>query len=103
MRRRKFLGVLGGAAAAWPLAAYAQQSDVRRVGILMSTRETDPGEISSVTGIINVLENSGWVVGRNLAIDYRWAAGDPRRMQEYALELVALAPDVIFVGCGTDN
>ena len=62
----------------------------------MSTHETDPGEISSVTGIINVLENSGWVVGRNLAIDYRWAAGDPRRMQEYALELVALAPDVIF-------
>jgi putative tryptophan/tyrosine transport system substrate-binding protein len=97
MQRRKFIKLIGGAAAAWPLAARAQQGEgVRRVGLLMSYSETDPEETSNVAAFVMALGNAGWVPGRNVAIDYRWAAGDPRRMQEYARELVSLAPDVIF-------
>jgi putative ABC transport system substrate-binding protein len=88
---------LGGTMAAWPLAARSQQGErVRRIGFLMSTAETDPEEAASVAAFVQALGKAGWTPGRNVTIDYRWGAGDPRRFQEYARELVLRAPDVIF-------
>jgi len=69
---------------------------MRRVGFLMSTAQTDPEETASVAAFVQALEKAGWILGLNVTIDYRWGAGDPRRFQEYARELVLLAPDVIF-------
>jgi putative tryptophan/tyrosine transport system substrate-binding protein len=96
MKRREFITLLGGAVAAWPLAARAQQHPTRRIGVLMSTAETEPEESASVAAFVDALANAGWVAGRNVTIDYRWTAGDPRRMQDYARELAGLAPDVIL-------
>jgi len=95
MRRRHFLGVLGGAAAAWPLAARAQQPGrIRRVGVLMSEFDVQPR--------IKAFESSwpalGWIQGRNIQIDYHFAAGDPASMRSHATALVAAAPEVILVG-----
>src|SRR5207247_99120 len=96
MRRREFITLLGGAAI-WPLAARAQQSGrVRRVGVLMSTAEGDPQEASNIGAFTKALGDAGWVGGRNVEIQYRWAAGNLDRMQQYALELVGFAPDVIL-------
>jgi putative ABC transport system substrate-binding protein len=97
MKRREFIA-LGGAAAAWPLAARAQQTEpVRRIGVLMSTDETDPRERSSVAAFVQALGKLGQVAGRNLEIVYRWGAGDPQRMTANARELISQAPDVIVV------
>jgi len=95
MRRRKFITLLGGAAA-WPLAARAQQSErVRRVGVLMSPREDDL-EIQIRAGTLRKgLAELGWVEGRNVHIDFRWAGGDAARASAYAAEIVRLMPDVI--------
>ena len=102
MRRRELITLIGGAAAAWPLAARAQQSErMRRIGVLMSTTETEPEEKSIVAAFVSTLASAGWMPGRNVTIDYRWGAGDPHRMQEYARELVALAPDVILAKGGS--
>jgi putative tryptophan/tyrosine transport system substrate-binding protein len=94
MQRRDFLGVLGGAAA-WPLAAGAQNSkQVRRVGVLMNLPANDgqPG----VTAFLQAMERLGWSDGRNVQIDIRWGANDVDRQRVYAAELVALAPEVIL-------
>jgi putative tryptophan/tyrosine transport system substrate-binding protein len=97
MRRREFIAIFGGAGIAWPLTARAQQPDrMRRIGVLMSTAESDPEEEASVAAFVRTLEKAGWVPGRNVSIDYRWGAGDPSRFQDYAKELVRLGPDVIF-------
>ena len=97
MRRRTFIIGLGGAALAAPLVAPAQQPErVRRIGVLMSTTETEPEEKSIVAAFVSTLASAGWMPGRNVTIDYRWGTGDPHRMQEYAGELVALAPEVIL-------
>jgi putative tryptophan/tyrosine transport system substrate-binding protein len=89
--------LLGGAAVARPLAAQAQQpTGTRRVGILMSTAETDPLEVASVNAFIGELAKLGWVQGRNLDIDLRWGVADSKRMTANATELVSLAPDVIL-------
>ncbi len=102
MRRREFITLLGGAVGAWPLAARAQQPErMRRIGVLMSTTETEPEEKSIVAAFVSTLASAGWMPGRNVTIDYRWGAGDPHRMQEYARELVALAPDVILAKGGS--
>ena len=95
--RREFITLLGGAAAAWPLAARAQQSErMRRVGVLMPLAADDPQSLRRLTAFVQGLQQLGWTDGRNVRIDVRWAAGDPDRFRRYAAELVALAPDVIL-------
>jgi ABC-type uncharacterized transport system substrate-binding protein len=102
IRRREFIFTLGGAAAAWPHAASAQQRErVRRVGVLMSSAADDPEAPARVTAIAQGLQELGWTVGRNLSIDYRWGAGDIELFRKYAAELVALKPDVILATAGS--
>jgi putative tryptophan/tyrosine transport system substrate-binding protein len=96
MRRRGFIAVLGGAALS-PLAGHPQQLErVRRIGVLLPYPENDPLTQPIVTAFANALERFGWVEGKNIRIDYRFAAGDPIRFKTYAAELVGLSPDVIL-------
>src|SRR6516165_717229 len=96
MRRREFISVLGGAAA-WPLAARAQQSErMRRIGVLMSGAADDPVGQAEAKAFRQGLQQLGWTDERNVRIDYRWAAGTVENSRKYAVELVALAPDVIL-------
>jgi putative ABC transport system substrate-binding protein len=96
VKRREFIGLLGGAAA-WPLAARAQQPErVRRIGVLMNLTADDPVSLSRVTAFVQGLQQWGWTDGRNVRIEYRWGAGDAERYRRYAAELAALAPDVIL-------
>jgi putative ABC transport system substrate-binding protein len=98
MRRRDFITLLG-AAAAWPLAARAQQGErVRRIGVLMPYFETAPEGQARLRALRQGLADFGWVAGRNIRIDDRWAGPDVALQRTYARELVALAPDVILVG-----
>jgi len=95
--RRELLAALGGAAAAWPLAAHAQQPDrMWRIGVLTSFASDDPAEQTHVLAFAQALAQSGWIEGRNARIEIRWGAGDPERIRRYAAELVALEPDVIL-------
>jgi putative ABC transport system substrate-binding protein len=97
MRRREFIALLGGAAAAWPRAARAQQPKrMRRVGALMAYAADDPQVQERNAAFLQGLRQLGWTVGQNLQIDYRWAGGNEDDTRKYAAELVALAPDVIF-------
>ena len=98
MRRREFITLLGGAAAAWPLAARAQQQPerMRRIGVLIGTVETDPESQARVAAFEQGLHALGWIVGRNVRIDFRFGSADPVLTQKYAAELVAMAPDVIL-------
>jgi putative ABC transport system substrate-binding protein len=102
MRRRDFITLLGGAAAAWPLAARAQQPDgMRRIGVLMSTAENDSNAPIRIGAFKRGLEQLGWIEGRNIRIDLRWAAGDlAQSSKKYAAELVALKPDVLLATAG---
>jgi putative ABC transport system substrate-binding protein len=98
MRRRDFITVLGGAAAAWPLAARAQQGDrVRRIGVLIAGDENDPRLKSYISAFTQALANSGWIDGRNVRIDLR-GSGDSNRIRALAQELVGLQPDMIVTG-----
>ena len=95
MRRRDFIALAGGAAA-WPLGARAQQPDpMRRVSLLLGIAENDPEARSRVKAFQQGLRDLGWLDGRNVRIDYRFAASDPDRIKQYVAELVRLAPDVI--------
>jgi putative ABC transport system substrate-binding protein len=97
MQRREFITFLGGAVAGWPLAARAQQPDrVRRIGVMIANAESDPEGQDRVAAFRRGLQDLGWAEGRNLRIDYRWAAGEPNRARAFARELVALEPDVIL-------
>jgi putative ABC transport system substrate-binding protein len=97
IERRKFLATLGGAAVAWPLAARAQQPErVRCIGVLMNLAVGDPEGEARIAAFVQGLQQLGWSDGRNVRIDYRWAAGDTGRFHRYAEELLALAPDVIL-------
>ena len=99
MRRREFVTLLGGAAAAWPLAAKTQQQErMRRVGALMSQGASDEVAQARYAAFLQGLQHSGWEVGRNLRVDTRWTggSGSAGRMRESAAELAALAPDVIL-------
>ena len=95
--RRKFIGALGGAVAAWPLRAWAQQSgQMRHVGVITGLSADDPEDDARNAAFLHGLQQLGWTVGNNLQIDYRWGAGDTNRNRKNAAELVALAPDVIL-------
>jgi putative tryptophan/tyrosine transport system substrate-binding protein len=96
MQRREFISFLGGAAA-WPLAARAQQNDrMKRIGVLVAaTTEHDPESEVRVAAFRRGLEELGWVDGRNIRIDYRFAGGDADRIRTYVAELVKSAPDLI--------
>jgi putative tryptophan/tyrosine transport system substrate-binding protein len=96
MKRRAFITLLGGAAAAWPLAARAQQERMRRIGVLMPFVAGDPEAQVRSTVFAQTLQQLGWTVGRNLQIDYRFAGGEADRIRQNAAELVGLAPDVIM-------
>jgi putative tryptophan/tyrosine transport system substrate-binding protein len=97
MKRRTFITLLGGVAAAWPLAARAQQSKrVRRIGVLMNLAADDPEAPTRVAAFAQGLQELGWTMGRNVQIDYRWGAGVADLYRRYGAELVALAPDLIL-------
>jgi putative ABC transport system substrate-binding protein len=97
VNRRELITILGSAAAAWPLAARAQQADrMRRIGVLVVYGEDDPDAQARVAGLLQGLEWRGWLEGRNVRIDYRFAAGRADRFGPLARELVALQPDVIL-------
>jgi len=103
IRRREFITLLGGAAAAWPLAARAQQRErMRRVGWLTSQAANDPVAQAYVAALLQGLQEAGWSVGRNVRIDYRWGAANAELKRRYAAELIALVPDVI-VTTGDSN
>jgi putative tryptophan/tyrosine transport system substrate-binding protein len=96
MGRRDFITLLGGAAAAWPLAARAEQSEqVRRIGVLMASEQSDPLGQSRFAALRQALADLGWNEGRNLRIEDRWSGAAIDRIQAYAVELVRLAPDVL--------
>jgi putative tryptophan/tyrosine transport system substrate-binding protein len=97
MKRREFITLLGSAAAAWPLAARAQQGEqMRRIGLLVgATGEHDPQSQARIMAFRHGLEALGWIEGRNVRIDYRFAGGDDNQIQTYAAELVNSAPDLI--------
>ena len=101
MRRREVITLLGGAAAAWPLAARAQQGErMRRVGVLSNPGADDAEMQSRTAAFVEGLQELGWTVGRNLQIDYRWSNGSAERLRAHAMELVALEPDVILATSG---
>ena len=97
MRRREFITLLGGAAAAWPLAARAQQAEhMRRVGVLVNSVEADPAVQGRIAAFRQALERLGWLEGRNIHIELRFSAANFERLPQLAQEMVALNPDVIF-------
>ena len=96
MKRRDFITLLGGAAA-WPLAARAQQGErMRRIGVLLNTAADDPIGQARVAAFVQGLQAAGWSDGRNVRIDTRGAAADPENYRKYAAELIALGPDVVL-------
>ena len=97
MKRRRFIGILGGAAA-WPLGGHAQQPErLHRVGVWLPQSENHPEARERVAAIGKALAGLGWVEGKNIRIDYRFTAGNPTLFKTYAAELVELSPDVILV------
>src|SRR4030095_16929820 len=100
MRRREFITLVGGAAAAWPLAARAQQGEqMRRIGVLMYVAADDAEGQARLAAFTQALKQLGWSDGGNLRIDPRWATADDIR--RHAAELAALAPDALVAGTGT--
>src|SRR4029077_19946978 len=100
MKRREFISLLGGAAAAWPLPARAQQTDrMRHIGVLMYLAADDAEGQARLAAFAQALQQLGWSDGRNLRIDTRWATADDIR--KHAAELAALAPDVLVAASGT--
>jgi putative ABC transport system substrate-binding protein len=96
MKRRQFITLLGGAAA-WPLAARAQQGErMRRIGVLMGFDENDPDIKPRVPAFTQALADLGWTNGRDMRIDLRWTGGDINRERPLAQELVGLQPDIIL-------
>ena len=101
MRRREFIGLIGGAAA-WPFAAQAQQGErMRRIGVLSSLAAGDPAGQARIAAFLQRFQQLGWTEGRNVQIDIRWTAGNVEDIRKYAAELVAAAPDVILAAGGS--
>jgi putative ABC transport system substrate-binding protein len=102
MNRREFITLVGGAAAAWPLAARAQQAEqLRRIGVLMAAAADDPEFQARMAAFLQGLAQLGWTIGRNVRIDTRWATTNADHLRRDAAELVALAPDVLVAATGT--
>jgi putative ABC transport system substrate-binding protein len=97
MRRRDFIKAIVGSAAAWPLTARGQQGErMRRIGVLMNIGADDPEALALVGAFSQGLAASGWIIGRNARIDYRWYQGNAEAARAYAAELLALTPDIIL-------
>ena len=97
MSRREFIAALGGAAVSWPLAAQAQQAErMRRIGVLMKIAADHPESLVCLAALLQRLQELGWVDGRNMRMEYRWAPGIADIRRQFASELVALAPDVFL-------
>jgi ABC-type uncharacterized transport system substrate-binding protein len=97
MRRRDFIGLIGSAAAAWPLGVRAEQADhVRRIGLLNALAQDNPQAQAWEGAFRNRLTQLGWIDGRNVRVDYRWGAANVDRLQSSAVELVGLKPDVLI-------
>src|SRR5262245_54030016 len=102
--RREFITLVGRAAAAWPVAARAQQRErMRRVGVLMPFTADDAEGQARLLAFAQGLQQLGWAVGGNLRIDTRWSAGDAEPNRTYAAELLALTPDVILANDVVDG
>src|SRR5215204_2004890 len=102
MRRREFITLLGGAAAAWPMMVRAQQGErIRRIGVLMGAAADDPESQARIAAFAQGLAQLGWADGRNLQIDTRWATTNADDIRRHAAELAAIPPDVILAGTGT--
>ena len=101
MRRREFILLLGGSVAGWPLVVRAQQPErMRRIGVLMASAADDSDSQARIAGLLQGLQQLGWVDGRNVRIDIRWATTNPDEIRKHAAELVATAPEVV-VAAGT--
>jgi putative tryptophan/tyrosine transport system substrate-binding protein len=101
MRRREFITLLGGAAAAWPIAGRAQQTErIRRIGVFMNLAADDPEGQDRKTAFVQALQQLGWTDGHNVRIDTRWGT-DADSSRKYAAELIALAPDIILATAST--
>jgi putative ABC transport system substrate-binding protein len=98
MKRRDFIKVIAGCAAAWPIAAASQVEQKRRIGIILAYAEDNPEAPPRIAAFVKGLRQLGWIDGRNIQIDYRYSGGDSERTRKYAAEFVALAPDVILAG-----
>jgi putative tryptophan/tyrosine transport system substrate-binding protein len=99
MNRREFIALFGGAAAAWPLVARAQQPAMPVIGIMLgAATEDEPETRARLAAFRRGLEQFGWREGRNIKFEYRWPAGNVELVKTYAAELVASAPDLIFTG-----
>src|SRR5262245_43438886 len=97
LKRREFITLLGGAAAAWPLEVGAQQRErMRRIGVISTLPADDPEGTARNTAFLQTLQELGWTDGRNVRIDIRWGAGDLERIRKLVGELVALKPDVVL-------
>jgi putative ABC transport system substrate-binding protein len=104
MKRREFIAGLGGAAAAWPLLARAQQPErMPRIGVLMASTADDSESQARIAAFLQGLQLLGWADGRNVRIETRWATTNPDDIRRHAAELVALAPDVILAATGTST
>jgi ABC transporter substrate binding protein len=102
MKRREFITLFGGAAAAWPLAVRAQQPErMRRIGVLIPLAADDPEAKARLAAFQQGLQQLGWTEGSNMRIDARWSAGNAEEIRKFAAELVALTPDVILASGGT--
>src|SRR5215203_478703 len=101
MKRREVIAGISAAAAAWPLGARAQQADrMRRIGVLMASAADDSDSQARIAGLLQGLQQLGWVDGRNVRIDIRWVTTNPDEIRKHAAELVATAPEVL-VAAGT--
>jgi ABC-type uncharacterized transport system substrate-binding protein len=102
MKRREFITLVSGAAVTWPMVARAQQSErVRRIGVLAGVGASDLDAQARLAAFLQALQQLGWTNGRNVRLDFRWAAGNADDARKYAAELVALAPDVILAAGGS--
>jgi putative ABC transport system substrate-binding protein len=99
MKRREFIALIGGAAASWPLVAHAQQ--MRRIGVLLVTSENDAESHTRAAAIEEGLKKLGWIVGRNISIDYRWYGGRLDYARAAAAELLKLSPDLVLANANT--